>query len=75
MDEKDIIEREFKQFKIKQLRNLLVAFCAMYATGFNPLIVRSKITDMVLFGAIDLVLIFGIRKDKEEKEENINGNS
>jgi len=69
MDEKDIIEREFKQFKVKQIRNILIALCAMYATGFNPLIVRSKITDMVLFGAVDLWLIFGISKEKQTNKE------
>ncbi len=72
MEEKDIIEREFKQFKIKQFRNLLVALCAMYATGFNPIIVRSKISDIVLFSAVDLWLIFGISKQKEKKA---NGNN
>lgn len=69
MEEKDIIEREFKQFKIKQVRNLLIAFCAMYATGFNPMIVRSKISDMILFSAVDLWLIFGISKKQNTEDK------
>lgn len=69
MEEKDIIEREFKQFKIKQLRNLLVAFCAMYATGFNPIIVRSKVSDIVLFSLVDLWLIFGISKKQNTEDK------
>jgi len=68
MEEKDIIQREFKQFKIKQVRNILVALCSMYATGFNPIIVRSKVTDLVLFSAVELILIFGIKQENKEEE-------